>query len=155
MYTLNSSSALCRQIQHIVLPLILSYGVIVFPATAEPLLITTSGGLQLQELVKGSGEPAQTGQTVRIHFVGWIDEQGQKGKALYNSRSEGKPISFVLGTKKMMPAFKEGIVGMKAGGRRLLRVPPKFAYGKRGVDDVIPPNTSLILLVDLLAIEGS
>lgn len=53
----------------------------------------------------------------------------------------------------MLPAFNEGVVGMRPGGRRLLMVPPVFAYGERGVEEAVPPDASLILLVDLVAVD--
>lgn len=122
-------------------------------ATAGPAFEMTSGGMQYQTLVEGEGAPAAVGQVVHIHFVGWLDEAGQKGKELFNSRRDDGVISYVLGSDRMLPAFNEGVIGMKSGGRRLLRVPPVFAYGKRGVDDVVPPDSSLIFLVDLIGID--
>ena len=120
---------------------------------AEPPFETTAGGIQFKQLVEGEGSAAKIGNVVRIHLVGWIDEQGQKGKELYNSRREQGPIAFVLGSDKVMPAWNEGVLGMKSGGRRLLMVPPRFAYGARGVEGAVPPDTSLILLIDLMSIE--
>jgi FKBP-type peptidyl-prolyl cis-trans isomerase len=122
-------------------------------ARAEPPFEMTAGGMQYKTLLEGEGAPAVKGQVVHIQFVGWLNEAGQKGKELFNSRRDKGPISYVLGTDRMMPAFNEGVIGMKPGGRRLLMVPPVFAYGNRGVDDVIPPNSSLILLVDLIAVD--
>lgn len=122
-------------------------------AQAEPPFEMTAGGMQYKTLIEGEDTPAAKGQVVHIQFVGWLYEAGQKGKELFNSRRDKGPVFYVLGTDRMMPAFNEGVIGMKPGGRRLLMVPPVFAYGDRGVDDVIPPNSSLILLVDLLAVN--
>jgi FKBP-type peptidyl-prolyl cis-trans isomerase len=121
-------------------------------ALAEPPFEITPGGMQYRTLQEGEGNPAADGQVVHIQFVGWLDEAGQKGKELFNSRRDKGVISYVLGTDKMLPAFNEGVIGMRPGGRRLLMVPPVFAYGARGVDGVVPPDASLILLVDLIAI---
>jgi FKBP-type peptidyl-prolyl cis-trans isomerase len=122
-------------------------------AQAEPPFEMTAGGMQYKTLIEGEGTPAAKGQVVHIQFVGWLNEAGQKGKELFNSRRDKGPISYVLGTDRMMPAFNEGVIGMRPGGRRLLMVPPVFAYGDRGVDGVIPPNSSMILLVDLVAVD--
>ena len=119
---------------------------------ADAPFAETAGGMQYKQLVEGDGEPIARGQVAHIHLVGWIDDNGQRGKELYNSRREGETKSFVVGTDGVIPAFNEGVLGMKAGGRRLLMVPPVFAYGSRGVDEAIPPNTSLILLIDLVSI---
>ena len=126
-----------------------------FPlANANPPFQLSAGGMQFKDLKQGDGEPVLEGQVVRVHLVGWIDEQGQRGKELFNSRRERGPVSFVVGTEKVLPAFNEGVIGMKPGGRRLLMVPPVFAYGERGVDDVIPPNTRLVFLIDLLEVKS-
>ena len=122
-------------------------------SSAEPPFEMTTGGMQYKTLLEGDGTPATVGQIVHIHFVAWIDESGQKGRELFNSRRNKGLVSYVLGTDTILPALNEGVVGMKPGGRRLLMAPPVFAYGKRGVDDVVPPNSSLILLVDLVATE--
>ena len=122
---------------------------------AGPPFQMTPGGMQYKELVRGEGEPAQLGQVVHIHLVGWIAEQGARGKELFNSRRDKGVISYVLGTEKVMPAFNEGVIGMKSGARRLLMVPPVFAYGERGVDGAVPPDTGLILLIALLKIESN
>ena len=52
-----------------------------------------------------------------------------------------------------MPAWSDGVIGMKPGGRRLLRVPPRLADGGKGVAGVIPPNAGLIFRIDLLAVK--
>lgn len=132
--------------------LALSFLAITAPSRADAPFAETAGGMQYRQVVEGDGEPIAMGQVAHIHLVGWIDDHGQKGRELYNSRRGGKTKSFVVGTDGVIPAFNEGVLGMKAGGRRLLMVPPAFAYGSRGVDEAIPPDTSLIFLIDLVAI---
>jgi FKBP-type peptidyl-prolyl cis-trans isomerase len=132
---------------------VLLLAVMVPPALADSPIEITAGGMQYKTLLEGEGSPAVEGQVVHIHFVGWLDEGGQRGKELFNSRRDKGLISYVLGTDKVLPAFNEGVVGMKAGGRRLLMVPPVFAYGEHGVDDVVPPDSSLILLIDLISVD--
>ena len=88
-----------------------------------------------------------------MHSIGWLDADGRQGRELYNSRREGRPLSFVVGTDRVMPGWNDGVIGMKPGGKRLLRVPPARAYGARGVQDVIPPNAGLMLMIDLIEVE--
>ena len=111
------------------------------------------GGLKMMDLQMGTGEVASLGMIATIHFTGWLDEQGVQGKMIYNSRAHGGPISFVIGTDRVMPAWNEGVLGMQAGGQRLLLVPPGMAYGNRAIDDDIPANASLRLNIELLRLE--
>lgn len=110
----------------------------------------TGGGVQFRDLVEGAGTPLAEGQHATIHLVMWLDDAGRRGPELYNSRADREPVSFVVGAEFMMPALNEGVQGMKPGGRRLLLVPPALAYGASGLGDVVPPDTPIMFLVDLL-----
>ena len=59
----------------------------------------------------------------------------------------------VVGTERVMPGWNEGVIGMRPGGKRLLMLPPHLAYGDRAVDGIIPPNASLIFVIDVIALE--
>ena len=114
---------------------------------------TLPSGLEYKDLKVGSGNKAQLGDTAVIHFVGWVDENGHRGKEIYNSRKEREPVSFVIGTDKVMQGWNEGIVGMHAGGTRMLRIPPELGYGKKAVEDVIPPDSYLQFIIELLEVK--
>ena len=113
----------------------------------------TPQGARYQELKTGSGPVVETGDIVTMHFSGWLDDSGSKGKAIYNSRKDGRPVSFVVGTERVMPGWNEGVIGMRPGGKRLLMLPPHLAYGDRAVDGIIPPNASLIFVIEVIAVE--
>jgi FKBP-type peptidyl-prolyl cis-trans isomerase len=121
-------------------------------AVAEPMKVTPEG-TRYRDIQTGSGEVAAPGDIATMHFIGWIDEHGRKGRELYNSRSEGTPLSFVIGTPRVMPGWNDGIIGMQPGGKRLLLLPPAMGYGARGVQGVVPPNASLIFIIELLDLE--
>jgi len=107
-------------------------------------------------LVSGVPQPNgvfNLGDVVTMHFIGWLDDDGRQGKELYNTRREGKPVSFVVGTDRVMPGWSDGVIGMKPGGKRLLLLPPARGYGARGVQDVIPPDAGLMFMIDLIAVE--
>jgi FKBP-type peptidyl-prolyl cis-trans isomerase len=110
-------------------------------------------GLEYKDLKVGSGNKAQLGDTAVIHFVGWVDENGQQGKEIYNSRKAREPVSFVIGTDKVMQGWNEGIIGMHAGGTRMLRIPPELGYGKKAVEDVVPPDSCLQFIIELLEVK--
>ncbi len=122
-------------------------------AIAADAFQITPQGLQYKDLKSGSGEPAAMGDVATIHFTGWLDAAGQKGKEFYNSRRHRKPVSFVIGTDRVMQGWNEGVIGMRPGGKRLLKVPPSLGYGSRGVDDIIPPDARLIFIIDLIDVE--
>ena len=114
--------------------------------------ISLSSGLEYKDLKVGSGSEAQLGDIAHIHFVGWVDEKGQRGREIYNSRMKQEPVSFVIGTDKVMQGWNEGVVGMRAGGTRLLRIPPELGYGDKAVEDIVPANVYLQFIIELLEI---
>lgn len=114
---------------------------------------STARGAQYQDLKAGEGEMAKLGDVATIHFISWLDSNGAKGKEIYNTRREGKTVSFVVGTDKVMPGWNEGVIGMKQGGKRLLKLPPALGYGAKGVQEVVPPNARLILIIDLVQLK--
>lgn len=114
---------------------------------------SAKGGMQIQDTQTGDGPVAAEGMVATIHFISWLDNQGVRGKPIFDSRKNGEPVSFVIGTDKVMPAWNEGVLGMQSGGKRLLLVPPKMAYGNRAINDVVPANTSLQFVIELVRLE--
>jgi peptidylprolyl isomerase len=136
----------------------ISIGIVFFLLTfvGTPLagsFTTLPSGLEYKDLKVGSGPAAKLGSTVAIHFTGWVDKSGQRGKEIYNSRKEREPVSFVIGTDKIIQGWNEGAIGMQAGGTRMLRIPPALGYGAKAVEDVIPPNAHLLFIIELLEVN--
>lgn len=115
----------------------------------------TPQGARYQDLKTGMGDAAETGDVVTMHFVGWLDADGRKGKEIYNTRRAREPVSFVVGTDRVMQGWSDGVIGMNPGGKRLLMLPPALGYGSRGVEGVIPPGAGLIFVIDVIAVEKS
>ena len=118
----------------------------------EPEKIVTKSGLTYMDLVVGKGAEAVPGQMVEVHYTGWLDEGGKKGKKFDSSVDRGKPFSFPLGAGRVIKGWDEGVAGMKVGGKRTLIIPPAIGYGARGAGNVIPPNATLIFDVELLEV---
>jgi len=116
-------------------------------------LMTTGKGVEYRDLKPGAGERAQVGDVATIHFVGWLDDKGVKGREIYDTHRRGEPVSFVIGTERVMQGWNEGVIGMQPGGKRLVKVPAELGYGSRGVEDVVPPNARLIFVIDLLELR--
>jgi FKBP-type peptidyl-prolyl cis-trans isomerase len=111
--------------------------------------ITTASGLKYVDLVVGSGEVATKGQTVSVHYTGWLTD----GKKFDSSVDRGTPFQFPLGAGRVIKGWDEGVAGMKVGGKRKLTIPSQLAYGERGAGNgLIPPNAELVFEVELLAI---
>ena len=113
-------------------------------------MITTASGLQYDDTVLGTGELAQAGNNVSVHYTGWLWQDGEKGTRFDSSRDRNDPFSFDLGRGSVIRGWDEGVQGMRVGGTRMLVIPPALGYGARGAGGVIPPNATLLFEVELL-----
>ena len=109
---------------------------------------TTPSGLICEDVTIGSGVAAGLGQTVSVHYTGWLTN----GTKFDSSKDRNEPFEFPLGAGYVIRGWDEGVQGMKAGGMRKLTIPPELGYGARGAGGVIPPNATLIFEVELLEI---
>jgi FKBP-type peptidyl-prolyl cis-trans isomerase FkpA len=115
----------------------------------EETLVKTPSGLEYEELLVGAGDPAKSGQTVEVHYTGWL----QDGTKFDSSVDRNRPFSFAIGRGQVIQGWEEGIQGMRVGGKRKLIIPYKLAYGERGHPPVIPEKADLIFEVELLKIK--
>lgn len=115
----------------------------------------TESGLQYDILVAGQqgARVAQKGDTVFVHYTGWLDDQGKPGKKFDSSVDRGTPFSFKLGVGYVIKGWDEGVAGMQIGEKRRLVIPAELGYGARGAGAVIPPHAKLIFDVELLDIK--
>ena len=111
--------------------------------------VTTSSGLKYVDLVVGSGVSPQSGQTVSVNYTGTL-ENGTKFDSSYD---RGRPFEFRIGTGSVIKGWDEGLMSMKVGGKRRLIIPAALGYGARGARPTIPPNATLVLEVELLAVK--
>ena len=111
----------------------------------------TADGLQYWDIKVGTGATAKEGQSASVHYTGWLTN----GKKFDSSVDRGQPFTVnPLGSAPVIKGWNEGIIGMKVGGKRQLRIPADLAYGQRGYPGVIPPNATLIFDVELLGVKG-
>ena len=116
--------------------------------------VTTSTGLQIIDTKVGTGASPKTGQTVTVHYTGWLYENGAKGKKFDSSVDRSEPFEFPIGQGRVIAGWDQGVATMKVGGKRTLVIPPALGYGARGAGGVIPPNATLIFDVELLDVKG-
>ena len=116
-------------------------------------MITTATGLQYEDTTVGDGEEATKGQTVTVHYTGWLYQDGQQGAKFDSSKDRSDPFQFILGAGMVIPGWDEGVAGMKIGGARTLIISAELGYGARGAGGVIPPNATLKFDVELLGLS--
>ena len=113
----------------------------------------TSSGLEITDAEVGTGVSPKTGQTCVMHYTGWLSDNGAKGRKFDSSVDRGEPFEFVIGRRRVIGGWEEGVATMKVGGKRTLVIPPALGYGARGAGGVIPPNATLIFDVELLDVK--
>ena len=109
--------------------------------------VTTASGLRYVDLAVGDGPSPQPTDTVEVHYTGWLPD----GTKFDSSVDRGTPTTFPL--NGVIKGWTEGVGSMKVGGKRKLIIPPDLGYGSRGVPGRIPPNSTLVFDVELLAIK--
>jgi len=106
-------------------------------------------GLEIEDQIVGDGEEAIAGQTVEVHYTGWLTD----GTKFDSSHDRNQTFSFKLGGGQVIAGWDQGVAGMKIGGTRKLTIPPEMGYGERGAGGVIPPNATLVFKVELIGLS--
>ncbi len=109
----------------------------------------TSSGIYIIKLKNGKGKKAHKGTAVTVNFTGMYIN----GKVFDSSIDKGKPITFILGDENVIPAWNEAIETMREGDKIKLIAPSNTAYGQRGLEDYVPPFTTLIYEIKLLNVK--
>ncbi len=112
-------------------------------------VVKTQSGLKYIDLKVGDGQTAKEGDTVAVHYTGWLTDR----KKFDSSKDRNVPFRFPLGGGRVIKGWDEGVQGMKVGGVRKLIIPSELGYGASGAGGVIPPNATLIFDVELLGID--
>lgn len=102
-----------------------------------------------QDIKVGTGTEAKSGDTVTVNYVGTLTD----GKKFDSSYDRNEPFTFHLGAGEVIKGWDEGVQGMKVGGKRKLIIPSSLGYGANGAGADIPPNATLVFIVELLKVE--
>lgn len=127
------------------------FGMVAVAANAAP--VTLPNGVAVNDTRVGTARAAEPGKVVTVHYTGWLYVDGSKGKKFDSSRDRGDPFAFILGNGDVIDGWDSGVAGMKVGGTRTLIIPPAAGYGARGAGADIPPNSTLIFEIELLAVD--
>ncbi len=109
-----------------------------------------------KDTLVGKGKEAVNGSKVFVHYTGYLytgNTKKPRGRKFDSSIDRGEPLSFVLGTGRVIKGWDQGIEGMKVGGKRTLVIPSHLAYGTRGAGTVIKPGADLIFDVQLVNVK--
>ncbi len=115
----------------------------------ELLKVHAPPKLEIKDLKNGKGAEAKAGDTVDVHYTGWLTD----GKKFDSSKDRGKPFTFTLGQRQVIQGWDQGVAGMKEGGKRKLTIPHELAYGPRGQPPTIPPAATLVFEIELLKVH--
>jgi FKBP-type peptidyl-prolyl cis-trans isomerase len=115
----------------------------------EEQVIETATGLGYVEMVEGTGARPKTGDSVSVHYTGWL----KSGQKFDSSHDRGQPLEFPIGHSRVIKGWDEGVGTMRVGGKRKLIIPAHLAYGDRGAGGVIPPGATLIFEVELVGVK--
>ncbi|MCG2693915.1 FKBP-type peptidyl-prolyl cis-trans isomerase [Candidatus Parcubacteria bacterium] len=105
--------------------------------------------LNIEDIVLGGGDEVKSGNTVRVHYTGWL----LNGTKFDSSVDRGQPFSFTVGAGQVIQGWDQGLLGMRVGGKRKLTIPASLGYGAQGVPGTIPANAVLVFEVELLQIN--
>jgi len=105
--------------------------------------------MKIEKLKSGSGESAKKGNTVTVHYTGWLED----GTKFDSSVDRDEPFAFVLGAGQVIQGWDQGVATMRIGDKVKLTIPPQLAYGAEGYPGAIPPNATLIFEVELLEVS--
>lgn len=128
--------------------------VVAVSSRSKPTVKALSGpepkNLVVKDLVVGTGPAAKKGDPLTVNYLGALAKTGATFDTSW--KAGGSPFALSLGTGGVIAGWDQGLVGMKVGGRRELIIPPDLAYGAAGSPPSIPPNSTLIFVVDLESI---
>merc|ERR1712228_231889 len=101
-------------------------------------------GLKYRDMKIGKGKPVSNGDKLSVFYVGQTDD-----KKVFDKCISGKGFEFELGKGEVIKGWDLGLKGMKKGGKRLLIVPSRLAYGQSGLEPHIPPNARLTFTLEI------
>jgi cyclophilin family peptidyl-prolyl cis-trans isomerase/FKBP-type peptidyl-prolyl cis-trans isomerase len=123
------------------------------PATGKPSIQLPGElptDLVVTDLVEGTGDPVELGDTIELNYVGVLTADGTE---FDNNFDSGQPIQLTLGSTGVIPGFEQGLVGVRKGGLRQMDIPALLAYGDSGAGDIIKPGDPVTFVVEIVSVQ--
>ncbi|MEO8072383.1 MAG: FKBP-type peptidyl-prolyl cis-trans isomerase [Acidobacteriota bacterium] len=117
--------------------------------TPKSAAMTTESGLTYIITKHGDGVQLKAGDTIIVNYTGLLTN----GQKFDSSLDRGEPFSFPLGAGRVIKGWDEGFEKLKVGDHATLIIPPSIGYGSRGAGGVIPPDATLIFIVEVLGVK--
>jgi FKBP-type peptidyl-prolyl cis-trans isomerase FkpA len=120
------------------------------------LIVEITPGLSMRILKEGTGDTAENGQIAIVHYTGWLYDETAKnnrGDKFDSSVDRDQYFSFMLGARRVIRGWDQGVVGMKVGETRELTIASDMAYGERGAGNVIASGATLVFEIELVALQ--
>lgn len=121
------------------------------PPRSPSAAITTPSGLTYLITKKGTGPQLKAGDTVVMNYTGTLTT----GVKFDSSYDRNEPFAFKLGAGQVIKGWDEGVAKLRVGDHAILVLPGKIAYGLRGVPNVIPPDATLIFIVEVIDVKAT
>ena len=115
----------------------------------EPAATTTATGLTYIVTKHGDGAQLKAGDNVIVNYTGLLTN----GEKFDSSLDRGEPFSFPLGAGKVIKGWDEGVQKLRVGDHATFIIPPEIAYGSRGAGGVIPPDATLIFIIEVVGVK--
>ena len=96
--------------------------------------------------IPGYGLEIKNHYKVHVNYIGTLED----GTEFDNSYKRNKPFVFQIGLRQVILGWEKGLIGMKTGGKRIIKIPPELGYGSVGAGELIPPNSTLIFELEIV-----
>jgi peptidylprolyl isomerase len=111
--------------------------------------VTTESGLTYIITKRGDGEAIKAGDNVIVNYTGLLTN----GAMFDSSVTRNEPFSFPVGLGMVIKGWDEGLQNLRIGDHATLIIPPEIGYGANGAGGVIPPNATLIFIIEVLGVK--
>ena len=117
--------------------------------TTKQQAVTTASGLTYIITKHGDGAPVKAGDNVIVNYTGLLTN----GAKFDSSLDRNDTFSFPVGAGMVIKGWDEGLQKLRVGDHATLIIPPSIGYGASGAGGVIPPNATLIFIIEVIGVK--
>ena len=108
--------------------------------------ISFANDIEILSDIPGDGIKIEEHYKITVNYRGFLEN----GIEFDSSFKRNQPFIFQIGLRQVIPGWEIGLKDIRIGGKRKIKIPPNLAYGKNGVGDLIPPNSTLIFEIEII-----